>query len=230
VRPVSKTRFFELARECRSAEIAVAIEEQPAFKSLRDDKGRTALHLCAQQSGASAAKRALATARALVEAGANVHAVRPIPDDGEVFPATALWHALVLGRNLALGKYLLAHGSDPNHCLHGLVYADDLIAAKLVRRYGAQLDELGHGETPLIYGIRHTRVRMTEWLLEEGADPRIPDRRGHTALHHAVRRRLPDKILRLLVQCGADVQAATNDRTTVGELATRMQRRLLGIG
>jgi ankyrin repeat protein len=228
VRAVSKTRFFELARECRSTEIAAALAAQPAFMTLRDDKGRTALHLCAQQSGAKA-KGALATARALVEAGADVNAVRPIPDDGEIFPATALWHALVLGRNLALGRYLLARGSDPNHCLHGLVYADDLTAAKLVRRYGTQLDELGLGETPLIYGIRHTRVRMTEWLLKEGADPRIPDRRGHTALHHAVRRRLPDKVLRLLVQRGADVRAAANDGTTVGELATRVQRRLLGI-
>jgi ankyrin repeat protein len=57
----------------------------------------------------------------------------------------------------------------------------------------------------------------------------MPDRRGHTALHHAVRRRLPDKVLRLLVQRGADVRAAANDGTTVGELATRVQRRLLGI-
>jgi ankyrin repeat protein len=70
---------------------------------------------------------------------------------------------------------------------------------------------------------------MAEWLLEEGADPRIADWRGHTALHHAVRRRLPDKVLRLLVRCGADVHATAEDGTTVGELATRLQRRLLGI-
>jgi len=231
VRAVSKTRFFELAKECRAAEIGAAIATQPGLATLRDDRGRTALHVCACRPGtnAAAAKRALATARVLVEAGAEVNAVREIRDDGEIFPATALWHALVLGRNPALGRYLLAQGSDPNHCLHGLVYADDLASAKLVRRYGAQLDELGLGETPLIYAIRHTRVRMAEWLLEQGADTRVPDRRGYTALHHAVRRRLPSSTLRLLVRRGADVRAAASDGVTVGKLATRAQRRLLAI-
>jgi ankyrin repeat protein len=164
-----------------------------------------------------------------VAAGADVNAIHEIPDDGEVFPATALWYALVLGRNRALGAYLLARGSSPDHCLFGLVYADDLKAAKLVRRHGAQLDELGHGETPLIYAIRHSRVRMTEWLLREGADARAPDRRGYTALHHAVRRRLPSSTLRLLLRCGSDVRAAADDGVTVAKLATRAQRHDLGI-
>jgi ankyrin repeat protein len=125
---------------------------------------------------------------------------------------------------------LLARGSDPNHCLHGLVYADDLASAKLVRRYGARLDELGHGETPLIYAVRHRRARMAEWLLREGADARLRDTRGFSALHHAVRRRLPTSTLRLLVRCGADVRAAADRGVTVGSLATRAQRRLLGLG
>jgi len=230
LRAVSKTRFFELARECRTSEIAAALRERAELASLRDDRGRTALHVCARRpAGTSAGKRALATAKALVAAGADIDAVHEIRDDGEVFPATPLWHALVWGRNRALGAYLLVRGADPNHCLHGLVYAHDLAAAKLVRRYGTRLDDLGHGETPLIYGIRHSRVACTEWLLKQGADPRIPDSRGYTALHHAVRRRLPPKTLRLLVRCGADVHAVANDGTTVGELATRVQRRLLAI-
>lgn len=229
MRAVSKTRFFELARECSAREIAAALRAQPELAALRDN-GRTALHVCARRAASTAAgKRALATAKALVAAGADIDAVHEIHDDGDLFPATPLWHALVWGRNRALGAYLLARGADPNHCLHGLVYADDLAGAKLVRRYGARLDDLGHGETPLIYGIRHSRVACTEWLLRQGADPRIPDRRGYTALHHAVRRRLPAKTLRLLVRCGADVRAAADDGTTVGELATRAQRRLLAI-
>lgn len=230
MRPLSRTGFFELAHDCRAREIAAALREQPELTTLRDEKGRTALHVCARRPAATAAgKRALATAKALVAAGADIDAVHKIPDDGEVFPATALWHALVWGRNRALGAYLLARGADPNHCLPGLVYADDLVAAKLVRRYGAKLDELAHGETPLIYAIRHSRIRCAEWLLREGAEPRVADHRGYTALHHAARRRLPAKTLRLLVRCGADVHAAANDGVTVGELATRAQRRLLGI-
>jgi len=230
LRAASKTRFFELAHECHTSEIAAALRERPELASLRDDRGRTALHVCARRpAGTAAGKRALATAKAIVAAGADIDAVHEIRDDGELFPATPLWHALVWGRNRALGAYLLARGADPNHCLHGLVYADDLAAAKLVRRYGTRLDDLGHGETPLIYAIRHSRVACAEWLLKQGADPRIPDRRGYTALHHAVRRRLGAKTLRLLVRCGADVHAAANDGTTASKLATRAQRRLLAI-
>jgi hypothetical protein len=126
-------------------------------------------------------------------------------------------------------RFLLARGSDPNHCLHGLVYADDLGSAKLVRRYGAELDELGHGETPLIYAVRHQRARFAEWLLRQGADATLRDRRGFTALHHGVRRRLPSSTLRLLARRGADARAVAGSGATVASLATRMQRRLLGI-
>jgi ankyrin repeat protein len=173
--------------------------------------------------------RALATAKALVAAGADVDAVQPIEDDGEVFPATALWCALGWGRNRALGAYLLRRGADPNHCLFALVWLDDLASARLVRRYGADLDELGHGETPLAFAVRQRRARFAEWLLRHGADATIADRRGYTPLHHAVRRRLPSATLRMLVRRGADPRAVANDGVSVAKLATRAQRRLLAI-
>ena len=204
----------------------------PELVATRDSSGRTALHVCSRRQPKDAAerKRALATARALVAAGADVNAIHEIPDDGEIFPATALWHALVWGRNRPLGAYLLARGSDPNHCLFGLV-----CERRSRRRPSSsaatapQLDELGHGETPLIYAARHQRVRFAEWLLRQGADATLRDRRGFTALHHAVRRRLPSSTLRLLVRHGADVHAVADNGATVGSLATRAQRRLLGI-
>ena len=230
-RVASKTAFFEAARAWRTAEVAAMARETPKLVALRDDAGRTALHVCSRRQPKDVAerKRALATARALVAAGADVNAVHEILDDSEIFPATALWHALVWGRNRPLGAYLLARGSDPNHCLFGLVWNDDLVSAKLVCRYGAALDEFGHGETPLIYAARHKRVRFAEWLLRQGADPTLCDRRGFTALHHAVRRRLPSSTLRLLARSGADLRAVGDSGATVGKLATRAQRRLLGI-
>ena len=71
--------------------------------------------------------------------------------------------------------------------------------------------------------------RFAEWLLRQGADATLRDRRGFTALHHAVRRRLPSSTLRLLARSGADVHAVADSGATVGSLATRAQRRLLGI-
>jgi hypothetical protein len=227
----SKTAFWDAVKKHRASEVAAALKARPDFASLMDGNGRTPLHACAHQrvSTPAQARAAVATARALVSAGADVHAIHAIPDDGEIFPATALWHALAWGRNLPLVRYFLKLKADPNHCMFALVWAADVGSAKLLRRHGAQLDELGHGETPLLWAIRLRRVRIAEWLLREGADARIADRRGFTTLHHAVRRRLPDSTLRLLVRSGADINATAADGTTVAELATRRQRELLGI-
>jgi ankyrin repeat protein len=231
-RVASKTGILAAAHAWRAADVAAMARERPDLVAARDKLGRTALHVCARRQPRDAAerRRALATAHALVKAGADINAIHEIRDDGEIFRATALWQALVWGKNRPLGAYLLERGSDPNRCLFGLVWNGDLASAKLVRRYGAELDELGHGETPLIYAVRHERFRFAEWLLRQGADATLRDRRGFTALHHAVRRRLPSSTLRLLARCGADVHAVADDRASVGSLATRAQRRLLGIG
>ena len=73
----------------------------------------------------------------LLRAGIPIDAVQSINDDGEVFPATALWYALAWGRNRGLASFLLKAGADPNRCMFALVYADDLASAKLLRRHGA---------------------------------------------------------------------------------------------
>jgi hypothetical protein len=101
---------------------------RPDFVSLTDSAGRTPLHICARRkvSTAREVRAAVATARALLSADANVHAVHQIQDDGEVFPATALWYALAWGRNPALAAYFLKLKADPNHCMFALVFADDL--------------------------------------------------------------------------------------------------------
>jgi uncharacterized protein len=220
-----KTAFWDAVKNHRAEDVAAALKARPDLASLIDSSGRTPLHFCAQQKASTPARAraSIATARALVRAGADVHAIRAKRDDGEIFPATVLWHALALGRNIPLARHFLKLKVDPNHCMFALVWADDVAAAKLLRRHGARLDELGHGETPLIWAVRLRRVQFAQWLLREGADASIADPRGFTALHHAVRRRLPDSTLQLLVRSGARADA------TVAALATRAQRKLLGI-
>lgn len=200
IKALSKTAFWDAVKNHRAEHVASALKARPDFASLVDSIGRTPLHFCAQQKASTPVQEraSIATARALIGAGADVHAIRPIRDDGEIFSATVLWHALALGRNIPLARYFLKLKVDPNHCLFALVWADDVPSAKLLRRHGAQLDELGHGETPLIYAIRHRRAKFAEWLLREGADASIADPRGFTALDHAIRRKLPDSTLRLL--------------------------------
>jgi ankyrin repeat protein len=227
----SKSAFLEAVRKHRADAVSAMLHLQPGFASLADNAGRTPLHICARQkvSTAPQVRAAIATARALLKAGADVNAMHPIQDDGEVFPATALWYALAWGRNPALATIFLKLKADPNHCMFALVFADDLSSAKLLRRYKAEIDEVGHGETPLIYAARHRRAKFAEWLLKEGADPNFRDSRGFTALHHAIRRRLPDSTIRMLVRCGAEVSAVSTDGTSVAQLATRTQKRLIAL-
>lgn len=226
---MSKTSFIEAVRNWKSAEVADALRRQPELASIADDRGRTPLHVCAGRPLKGESAASLATAKALVNAGGDVNAVQPIPDDGEVFPATALWYALARGRNRALAAWLLKRKADPGNCMFALVYADDLESAKLVRRHGARVDEVFGGETPLIYAMRHQRAKLAGWLLKEGADPNARDRRGLSVLHHAVRRRLPDSTLKALLKAGADAGAVAKDGTSVAQLATRAQREVLGL-
>jgi ankyrin repeat protein len=204
---VSKTGFLDAVKNHRAADVTSMLRARPEFVSLTDPKGRQPLQLCArrQVTTPDEARAGVATARALVNAGADVNAVLEIEDDGEIFPATALWHALAWGRNRPLAAYLLKLKADPNHCMFALVFNDDLTSAKLLRRHGADIDEVGQGETPLIYALRHQRVAFAQWLLKEGANPNFKDRRGFSPTDHAVRRRLPDSLLRMLTRYGADV-------------------------
>lgn len=231
MKSVGKEQLMQAIRDWDTKAIAAALRERPQFVALIDDAGRTLLHNCARRRAAkgTASAASIAAAKTLLKAGVSINAVQPINDDGEVFPATALWYALAWGRNRALASFLLKAGANPNRCMFALVYADDLPSARLLRRHGAEIDEVFGGETPLIYAMRHQRARFAEWLLKEGANANTRDRRGRSALHHAVRRRLPDSTLKALLRSGADANAVGGDGRSVAQLATRAQRELLGI-
>ena len=227
----SKSQLIEAVRAGDSRQVAAALRERPQLLALIDDAGRTLLHNCARRpvSNEHGSAASVATAQTLLKAGVPINAVQPVNDGGETFPATALWYALGWGRNQPLASFLPKSGANPNQCMFALVYADDLASARLVRRYGAQIDEMFGGETPLIYAMRHRRASFAEWLLKEGANANMRDSRGLSALHHAVRRRLPQSTLKALLKSGADTNAVAKDGTSVAQLSTPAHRELLGL-
>jgi ankyrin repeat protein len=103
-------------------------------------------------------------------------------------------------------------------------------ALELLREFGVDLNFTGEwGNTPLYFLLnwwdveREERVRRgLEWLLEHGADPDV--RCGHereTSLHVAARRGRSARILRLLLERGADVHARRADGRSAWVLAER---------
>jgi ankyrin repeat protein len=216
------TRFLNAARRWEIEVVTEALRTQPQLAKATDRSGRSALHLCASAKTAQTRRplaASVATARVLIAAGADIDAVHEIPDGGERFPARALWHAIARGRNRTLARYLLRQGANPNYCLWAVVWDDDVITAKLLRSYGADLDLTYHGETPLLYATRLRRTRMLRWLLRNGADANRGDGEGRTPLAYAVRRRYSIAEIEELLKFGADAHAAGADGATAMSLA-----------
>ena len=76
----------------------------------------------------------------------------------------------------------------------------------------AGLDYL-HNEPPLIYSIKQDRPKITELLLQEGAEPNITNKNGDTALHIASRLGLTKKI-KLLFKYKANPNAIDSNCKT----------------
>jgi ankyrin repeat protein len=216
------TRFLDAARRWEIEVVTAALRAQPELAEATDRSGRSALHLCAAAKTAQTRRpvaASVATARVLIAAGTDIDAVHEIPDGGERFPARALWHAIARGRNRTLARYLLRQGANPNYCLWAVVWDDDVITARLLLSYGADLDLTFHGETPLFYATRLRRTRMLRWLLRHGADANRGDREGQTPLAYAVRRRYSLAEIEELLKFGADAHAAAADGATAMSLA-----------
>lgn len=224
-------RFLDAARRWDTERVTEALRGHPQFAQATDRSKRTALHLCAAALTSRAGKpvsSSIATARALLRAGANINAVQPIVDGDEVFPARPVWHAIARGGNRALARFLLAQGADPNHCLWAVVWNDDLAMARLLAKHHADLDLTFCNETPLLYATRLRRTRMLRWLLRNGASPNIGDAEGRTPLLVAIKRRYSLAEVEELLKAGANPAARARDGSTPLSLMARSRQPALG--
>lgn len=197
---MSKTALFKVCKAWDDKAAGEILAADPALIQALDPKGRTALHLCASVplTAERSADASIATAKVLLAAGAELDAIQEIPDDGEIFPATALWYACSWGKNPALAAYLLAEGANPDNCLFCVVWSNDVDLLKLLLKAGSDTELRFGGETPLHYAARLGRENALLALVGAGAQTSARDRKGLTPLDHARKKQLGSKSIALL--------------------------------
>ncbi|KAJ9459123.1 Tankyrase [Diplonema papillatum] len=196
-----KSGDLEEARECLS---------QGSTVSCRDRNGDSILHVAAL--GESVGALIL-----LLEAGADVAAV----NSDEASPL----HVACLKGKDDMVRIFLQHGADlrardrlsrsPYHCaaekgyekvIRTLVQHEKKSGGEYVSAINAQDAQ---GRTPLYIATGQKKVSVVRFLLDNGADARVQDKTGKTAIHVAVRvASMPT--LRLLVAASPKAQTACN--------------------
>ncbi len=182
----------------------------PELARAADAKGRQALHLACAVPPATpglGGPDGIATATALLAAGADLEAVVPMDEDEGDFRATPLWYAVARGENFSLVQFLLERGADASFSLWAAVWRDDaaLLAALLAAK--PRLNLRAHGETPIFYAARLQRLKTLDLLIAAGADPTIADPQGRDALEIAQARRLPADVIERLAELKRRISA-----------------------
>jgi len=161
----------------------------------------------------------LACAELLLAHGADVDAGKPEPGDESGHLLSPLYGAIGHGNNMALGRWLLAHGADPNDN-ESLYHSTELghhEGLRMLLAAGVRTE----GTNALLRALDFNDHEAVRLLLEAGADPNEgvsehpsgePPMRA-PALHQAARRMCDGEMARLLIEAGASLTAHFDGRT-----------------
>jgi ankyrin repeat protein len=198
----SKTRLTELVKAFDWKAVAEALKESPALLGVRDQRGRTWLHIaCATPPKSPAATQAsIETADVLLAAGIDINDAAFTEGS---WRATPLWCAIGRGNNLALARHLLELGCDPEHCLYAAQFGRKPDAIRLLVAHGARIDPFVEGATPFLEAVAWSHFEEAEVFLELGADVDAKNRAGLTALHLMLKKNTDLAWLEMVVAHGA---------------------------
>lgn len=218
----AKADIFTTAASGDHTGVRSRLHRNSALAGKVDAVGKTALHYCAGSrlwiNDEAMRDSLMAIAVLLLEAGAEIDAEYPF-----LLHSTPFAVAATGGGNVQLAEYLLDRGAN---------VGDARLLFDVLRSMKRQDDEFSHiGDLLLANGVdvndeyvdglnllhgqaRHEDVQATMWLLDRGADvaSRIAD--GRTVLHLAADRNNGVKVIELLLQWGAELNARDNQGQT----------------
>ena len=173
----------------------------------------------------------LRTALTLLDAGADPNTPALFHEGPREFGLPGLYAVTGVREAPRIARALLEAGARPNdgESLYHAAQHFHLASLELLLEYGADPNETGDwGNTPLYFLLEHfddedANVRQgLMWLLAHGADPDVMcGPRRETSLHAAARRGRSLEVVRMLLEHGADVDAARADGATAWRLAVR---------
>ena len=179
-----------------------ALVKRGAALEIKDDYGRTALVLCARERGQAA------TARILIDAGADVNAVDKFGSDALELAA---WRGKAELIDLLLEKGAKVPESGQKWGA-GLFQAASQGLTTLFGRLTNKGQDLKavdpSGESLLHSAAAGGAAEIVGALLDKGFDPARPDRFGWTPLHYAALNNRSDAA-RILIEKGAPIEART---------------------
>lgn len=142
----------------------------------------------------------LAIADALIASGADVNDGFVDPGAGPE-PLSALYGAIGHAHNMALGRWLLDNGANPNDG-ESLYHATEIGHAdglRILLQHGADPS----GTNALKRAMDFDSLEMVQILLDAGADPN-EGHQGWGALHHAALRNVSAPVCRAVLAAGGD--------------------------
>ncbi len=174
------------------------------------------LYVCFSRFGRKGAEREQTialTARLLLTRDANPDAAFAA-DHG---PLSCLYGASGVLNNAELTRILLEAGADPNdgESLYHATEHRDLECLKVLLEFGARVN----GSNAVKHMLDREDPDGLRLLLEAVGTPNETNAEGDTALHWAVRRNRSPKIISMLIDHGADLDAAREDGRTAYAMA-----------